>query len=434
MKQLKTPKGTRDYTHPETETRRGAIDKIVAVFRKHGAVEIETPVLELRDLLLDRYGDDTKLIYNLEDQQGELCSLRYDLTVPFARLLGMKNIQKIKRFQIGKVYRRDQPAMTKGRHREFYQCDFDIAGSHPEMAADAECLAALCSVLDALGVGRYTVVVGHRLVLDGVLEVCNVPAGKKKTVLSSIDKIEKQGWECVLDELTREKGIDRSVASAIRTVMETGTGLCSVKDNQVLMENETIKKGVAQMERLFSYVDAFGRLGSVVFDIKLARGLDYYTGLIFEAVLEDKSVGSIAGGGRYDELVGQLSGKGPVPCVGFSVGIERIFAMLKEEGTENNTVAVIGVGKEEETLGWAMRVAALLWRRNIGARLDLGRRFLDQIQRCEREDTRVAVIVGKKETAEKTVLVKSVKEKDDRGRPVPEAEIVVAVEALLRTA
>jgi histidyl-tRNA synthetase len=150
--------------------RRMAKDIIASIFKRHGAVEIDTPVFELKEVLMGKYGEDSKLIYDLQDQGGEKCSLRYDLTVPFARFMGMNtDIKKIKRFHIGKVYRRDQPAVTRGRMREFYQWDFDIAGSYDTMFPDAEVLSIMQEILEELGVNQYLVKVNHRKLLEAVI-------------------------------------------------------------------------------------------------------------------------------------------------------------------------------------------------------------------------------------------------------------------------
>jgi len=184
---------------------------ITDVFKRHGAVTIDTlvvrsvqrttypnadttpsPVFELREILAGKYGEDSKLIYDLKDQGGEICSLRYDLTVPFARWLAMNNIQTIKRYHIAKVYRRDQPAMTKGRMREFYQCDFDIAGIYDPMLPDAEIIRIVCEIFEGLGwQGKYTIKINHRKILDGIFAVCGVPADKTRAISSAVDKLDK---------------------------------------------------------------------------------------------------------------------------------------------------------------------------------------------------------------------------------------------------
>ncbi len=151
------------------------------------------PVFELREILAGKYGEDSKLIYDLADQGGEICSLRYDLTVPFARFLAMNtNIQNIKRYHIAKVYRRDQPAVAKGRMREFYQCDFDIAGAYDPMIPDAEILKITCEIFKALGwQGNFTIKINHRKILDGIFEVCGVPTDKLRMISSAVDKLDK---------------------------------------------------------------------------------------------------------------------------------------------------------------------------------------------------------------------------------------------------
>jgi histidyl-tRNA synthetase len=165
---------------------------VTDVFKRHGATTLDTPVFELKDILSGKYGEDSKLIYDLQDQGGELCSLRYDLTVPLARWLAMNpSVQSFKRYQIAKVYRRDQPAMTKGRMREFYQCDFDIAGSYDAMIPDAEVLKIATDVFDSLGWESYTIKINHRKVLDGIFKAAGVPEDLIRPISSAVDKLDK---------------------------------------------------------------------------------------------------------------------------------------------------------------------------------------------------------------------------------------------------
>ena len=344
---------------------------ITEVFKRHGAVTIDTPVFELKDILSGKYGEDSKLIYDLADQGGEICSLRYDLTVPFARWLAMnRDVQSIKRYHIAKVYRRDQPAMKKGRMREFYQCDFDIAGTYDPMLPDAEIVRIANEIFEGLGwKGRYTIKINHRKVLDGIFQVCGVPEEKIRPISSAVDKLDKMPWEDVKKEMTEDKGLAEEAADKIgEYVVQKGQRdlLAKLMADQGLMVNESMKAGLADMELLFNYLEAFDALDNVSFDLSLARGLDYYTGIIWEVVTEgsapladtsaataappkpskkpakagadfdeDRSedpsvgVGSVAAGGRYDNLVGMFSGKGQIPCVGISFGVDRIFSITK---------------------------------------------------------------------------------------------------------
>lgn len=381
--ELKTPKGTKDWQGTDVVIRDQIFDAITSTFKKHGAVTIDTPVFELKEILAGKYGEDSKLIYDLKDQGGEICSLRYDLTVPFARWLAMnRDIQTIKRYHVAKVYRRDQPAMTKGRMREFYQCDLDIAGSYDPMLPDAEIVRVVCEVFEALGWnGRYTIKLNHRKILDGLFEVCGVPADKIRTISSAVDKLDKLPWADVKKEMVEEKGLAEDVADRIGnyvTLKGQRDLLQKLQADENLAKNESMKAGLADMELLFEYLEAFDALEPVSFDLSLARGLDYYTGVIYEVVTEgsagqlvptsvagagppkptkkpakggaaedeDRSndpsvgVGSVAAGGRYDNLVGMFSGKNQIPCVGISFGVDRIFSITKARMAAQNSEAV----------------------------------------------------------------------------------------------
>lgn len=328
-------------------------------------------MFELKEVLTGKYGEDSKLIYDLADQGGELCSLRYDLTVPFARWLAMNpDIQSIKRYHIAKVYRRDQPAMTKGRMREFYQCDFDIAGVYDPMLPDAEIMRITTEILNSLDIGKYTIKINHRKILDGLFAVCGVPADKIRSISSAVDKLDKMPWEDVRKEMTDEKGLDGAIADRIgQYVLKKGGRelLSELRNTPELAANTDFVKGLDDMDLLYDYLEIMDVVPYMSFDLSLARGLDYYTGVIYEVVTEhsapkvqkkaqregdakkknedpeaDRSnddtigVGSIAAGGRYDELVGMFSpsGKGKLPCVGISFGVERIFSITKARMTE----------------------------------------------------------------------------------------------------
>lgn len=377
---LKTPKGTKDWAGSDVLLRDRIFSTISDVFKRHGATSLDTPVFELREILAGKYGEDSKLIYDLQDQGGEICSLRYDLTVPFARWLAMNpDTRSIKRYHIAKVYRRDQPAMTKGRMREFYQCDFDIAGANFDpMVPDAEVLRITTEVFEELGwKGTYTIKVNHRKILDGVFEVCGVPQDKIRTISSAVDKLDKSPWADVRKEMVEEKGLDGSIADKIETYVVRKGGrelLNSLLSDTNLLANESAKTGLQEMELLMDYLDAFDVLDKIYFDMSLARGLDYYTGVIYEVVTEgsapstatssseaqslqrsgkketkakvdgeeDRSndpsvgVGSVAAGGRYDNLVGMFSPRAQIPCVGISFGVDRIFSITKARMEREN--------------------------------------------------------------------------------------------------
>lgn len=197
--------GTHDFTPEQMAIRERAFSIIVGVFEHHGTVALDTPVFELRETLMGKYGEDSKLIYDLADQGGEICSLRYDLTVPFARYLAMHGISNLKRYHVARVYRRDNP--SKGRYHKFYQCDFDIARQYSPMVPDFEVMKVLTELLDELNIGHYEVKLNHRKLLDGMLDICGVPQSKFRSICSAIDKMDKQPWEQVRKEMVEEKGL-----------------------------------------------------------------------------------------------------------------------------------------------------------------------------------------------------------------------------------
>ena len=380
----KLPKGTRDMAPDQMAIRRWAFGVITAVFERHGAVSIDTPVFELRETLTGKYGEESKLIYDLADQGGEALSLRYDLTVPFARYAALHGVNSIKRYQVGKVYRRDQPAASKGRFREFFQCDFDVAGSGAPLVPDAEVLAVLVEVLAGLGLGPFTVKLNHRGLLDAGLRAAGVPASKFTTVCSSVDKLDKEPWEGVRAELVGRKGLAPDVADAVGAfVSQKGAtaGLVAALQASPLGSDAGAASALADLALLDAHLSALAvPAGSIVLDMSLARGLDYYTGVIFEAVLEGPSaVGSIAAGGRYDGLVGMFSGA-DVPAVGVSIGIERVFALVEARTRAEAAALAGGAGRvrEAETAALVtsagkgmqparMALAARLWAAGVPA-------------------------------------------------------------------
>lgn len=412
----KIPKGTRDFGKEQMAIREHAFSIITGVFKRHGAVSLDTPVFELRETLMGKYGEDSKLIYDLADQGGELCSLRYDLTVPFARYLAMNNINSLKRYQIAKVYRRDNP--SKGRYREFYQCDLDVAGQYEVMEADFEVLKVLTELLDELSIGDYEIKLNHRKLLDGMLEICGVSSEKFRTVCSSIDKLDKQSFEQVKKELVKEKGVAVEIAEKIGTLVKKRGPpleiLSELKDRgSPFLGNSSSVLALNELEILFNALGKSKCLEKIVFDLSLARGLDYYTGVIFEAVFKGSTqVGSIAAGGRYDNLVGMFSGK-QVPAVGVSLGIERVFTIMEQLGKEKNKVVratetqvlVAILGKD---LLLAAELVSELWNAKVKAEFALNKRVRSHIDRAVESGIPWVVFVGESELNSGIVKLKNI--------------------------
>jgi len=373
----KVAKGTRDYLPKQMAIRDKAFKIIRRVFQRHGAVEIDTPIFELKETLTGKYGEDSKLIYDLADQGGELLALRYDLTVPFARFLAVNSVGNIRRFHIGKVYRRDQPALSKGRYREFYQCDFDIAGVYGRMVPDSECLTVACEILDALPIGDFGIKLNHRRLLDAILDICGVPSDKFRTICSAVDKLDKEPWSEVRREMVEDKGLKGDVADRIgEFVVLKGKPwemYKSLMDGKKFGNHKGAMDAMEDLRICFEYLEAMDKLKFISFDLSLARGLDYYTGIIYEAVCMNGNtqVGSIGGGGRYDNLVSMFQEAGKVtPCVGVSVGIERVFTLMEErlsQEEQGTNVSVLVATAGENLLRERMKLAKVLWDANISA-------------------------------------------------------------------
>ncbi|CAH1108973.1 unnamed protein product [Psylliodes chrysocephalus] len=424
---LKTPKGTRDFAPDQMALRLNVVDKIVSVFKKHGAVTIDTPVFELKEVLTGKYGEDSKLIYDLKDQGGEILSLRYDLTVPFARYLAMNKITNIKRYHIAKVYRRDNPSITKGRYREFYQCDFDIAGAYDPMIPDAECVKIVYEILSTLNMTPFVIKLNHRKLLDGILEVCGVPLDSIRATCSAIDKLDKSPWEEVRKEMIEEKNLSSESADKIGEYVRLNGKMDLVDKlmaDEVLNKNKNALEGLEAMQVLLKYCELYDTSDKIIFDLSLARGLDYYTGVIYEAVLQkdelakdEISVGSVAGGGRYDSLVGMFDPKNKqVPCVGVSIGVERLFAIMEAKQASSNikqrtTEIEIYVATAQKNLfEERMKLCNELW--NYGFKVEhsykKNPKLLAQLQHCEDNGIPFALILGESEIKNGIVKLRDV--------------------------
>lgn len=443
----KIPKGTRDFMPEQMAIREKAFAKIVAVFKRHGAVCIDTPVFELRETLMGKYGEDSKLIYDLADQGGEILSLRYDLTVPFARYVALHNAGNIKRYHIARVYRRDNPAMNRGRFREFFQCDFDIAGSYATMVPDAEVLKVIVEILSDLEIGDFVIKLNHRKLLDACMEIAGVPAQKFRTICSAIDKLDKSPWSEVKLEMTEQKGLPDAVADRVGEFVQfqgKPFELLEVLEgsSSPFAGHESSSATFHELRLLFNYLNAMGALDRIHFDLSLARGLDYYTGVIYEAVFCGESqVGSIAAGGRYDNLVGMFSGK-DVPAVGVSLGIERVFAIKEEqerrkaqtEGTKvrSNETEVLVASVGSGLLTERMKIAGELWEAGIKAEFGFkpNPKMGDQLNFCLDNYIPFMVLVGETELQDGVIKIKNLSEREES--TVPRNEMVAALRQLLR--
>jgi histidyl-tRNA synthetase len=450
-RKAKIPKGTRDYMPEQMEVREAAFNTIRSVFKRHGAVEIDTPVFELRETLMGKYGDEGgKLVYDLADQGGELLSLRYDLTVPFARFLALSGIERIKRYHMARVYRRDNPAMNKGRYREFYQCDFDIAGTYAPMMPDAEVLSVASEILCSLPIGPFTIKLNHRGLLDAVLDICGVPASKFRPICSAIDKLDKEPWSAVREEMIVDKGLSPETADKIGVMVQLSGKpeelYARLMSDNVFGEHKGAAAALADLALLFKYMKAMCSLGSITFDLSLARGLDYYTGVIYEAVLLDPTVGvgSIAAGGRYDNLVGMF-GASVVPCVGVSIGVERVFTIMEARAAAENgglkrtpvnvLVASIPSARFDMNLE-RMAVCADLWAAGVSAEMVFAQdpKLQKQVTAAAESDVPFMVVLGEDELDKGEVQLKDMRARTAKMVPKGQALVKEVKAALVAAA
>lgn len=340
--EYKVPKGTRDLNPQEVELRQYIVSICEDTFKLCDAQPTDTPMFELKSILMEKCGEDAnKEIYELKTKRERLdddqvdqcqvdhdqtdkpekCALRYDQTVPFSRYIRTNGVVKMRRYQIGKVFRRDQPNMKSARYREFTQCDFDILGDDQEKEiADAECISVLNRILQKLELPKgYTIRVNNRDILRSIFEHCQVPEELFQTICSSIDKLDKKGWDYVFNEMTTEKKLPVDIAKKLKTTLIAAKKVTFATLNTCEYLSESLVK---YMKKFAQCLDIFKCDKFVKLDFALARGLDYYTGLIFEVELKNAKVGSVAAGGRYDTLCNGID------CVGFALGIDRIMTQV----------------------------------------------------------------------------------------------------------
>ena len=437
--------GMRDHLPRAAGIRRAAVRRIESSFAVHGFQPLETPAMERLPTLLGKYGEEgDRLIYRVLHRGKRLeralaretvepsdlaeFGLRYDLTVPLARVAAEYRAELppvFRRYQIQPVWRADRA--QRGRFREFTQCDADIVGS-ASLLADAETLVLLHHTLSALGFRDFTVLLNHREVLRGLIEAAGIEAGDESSTLVTLDKLDKIGRGRVEAELARAAGVGPERARRLLELVPDGGGDASPRDLLAAVAAE-LPPGPAQdaAARIGTLLDALdGGLGedaaAVRFAPSLARGLSYYTGPIFEVVAAG-GAGSLAGGGRYDGLIGMF-GKRATPAVGFSLGMERILMLLAEQEGASGRAApqavlcpLAGVGP-----GPTLAVARAL--RAGGVRLEIqvdSLRLGKQLARAAGSGARFAVLLGPDEAAEGQCAVRDLTTREQRTVPVAEA-------------
>ncbi|MBW3663951.1 MAG: histidine--tRNA ligase [Actinobacteria bacterium] len=421
--------GTRDHLPPEVARRERVFALIREVFERHGFAPIDTPAFERLEVLTGKYGEEgDQLIFKIlrRGEHGETgeadLALRYDLTVPLARYIAAHPElgTPFKRYHLGTVWRADRPG--HGRFREFTQCDADTVGAD-SLVADAETLLTLDAALTALGLDGYTFELNSRPALRGLIEAYAIPPELEQSALVAIDKLDKVGPEGVATELA-ERGVSEQAAARFRADLEADDAADRVRER--LGRTERGSAGLGEVDTVIELVDGHLQRGQVAFAPYLARGLDYYTGPIFE--IRHAGLGSsIGSGGRYDGLLGMFSGR-EIPATGGSLGVERILLLLGEADVSESAPDVVVTVMDDSLRGDAIALATRL--RRAGVRADLfvdSARMKKQLRYADRRGARFVIVRGADEVAAGTVGVKDLRSGEQVDVPVEALEERVQV-------
>jgi histidyl-tRNA synthetase len=419
----RVPRGMRDILPEQMIRRQYVIDIIRAVFEEFGFEPLQTPAIELSETLLGKYGPDAeKLIYQASHRGGkEELSLRYDLSVPLCRVVAMYHDlpKPFKRYQIAPVWRAERP--QKGRYREFFQCDADTVGS-ASMLADAETLNVIYEILTRLNFNKFVMNVNNRKIITGIGQFSGVPGELLAGLYRSIDKLEKIGLDGVREEL-RANRIPGDVIGRLLDLLqiegENKAVLAALRDK--LGAYPAALEGIAELEEIIRYLEALD-IPAGYYKIKFAmvRGLEYYTGPIYETTIEEPRMPSITGGGRYDELVGMFAGRGAVAATGTSIGIERIIDAMEELGMfppdVGKTVAqALMTVFDRGLLDESLKMANALRRNGLKTELYFENDPLgDQIRYALKKGIPYVVILGPDELAAGRVTVRNTLRKEQQ--------------------
>lgn len=441
------PQGTRDFGPDVVRKRNYIFDTIRNVFELYGFQPLETPAMENLETLMGKYGEEgDKLIFKIlnngldnstkEKQvredfekvlQGKNVSgiteraLKYDLTIPFARYVAMNHNKltfPFKRYQIQPVWRADRP--QKGRYREFYQCDADVVGSN-SLLNEVELAMIYCQVFEKLNI-NIELKINSRKILAALAEQCG-GINKLTDITIAIDKLDKIGLEKVKEELSQKALNNKQIAVIEKYLSLSGSNTEKINQIKSLLGNsETGKKGIEEIEYLTSSSLTTIHHSSLTIDFTLARGLNYYTGIIFEVKAKNVQMGSIGGGGRYDDLTG-LFGVPNIPGVGISFGVDRIYDVMEElklfpeEVYTGTQVLFFNLGEEESKN--AFSVMQQLRNKNIRCELYHEQaKFDKQFKYAEKKNIPYAIIIGSKEVEEKTCEIKDIRSGEQQTIPI----------------
>ena len=432
----RTLKGFRDYPPPLMIPREGLLEKARKVYRSYGFAPIDTPALEYAEILLGKGGDESdRLVYRFKDHGDRDVALRFDLTVPFARFAAQHIGQlgtPFKRYHMGPVWRGENT--SHGRYREFWQCDFDTIGTTSN-ASDAETLLVIHDLMLELGFERFNIRVNNRMVLNGLLEELGL-SQHATALLRSLDKLDKIGPEKVAAEMVDTTGVEVKKAEQVLALAGTKG------DNKEVLNrlksdfggNELAKEGIDRLNQLLDIALTAGVPDErIKIDVAIARGLDYYTGTIYETVLLDKlDIGSVCSGGRYDNLAG-LYTKQTLPGVGASLGLDRLIAAMEELEMlpkASTPAEVLVIQFAQQYLGEYQKLARQLRAEGIGTEVyPEAAKMKKQLKYAEQRGFRVAIVAGTAEFDKDVWNVRNLESREEVA--VPTAEVGTKVKEIL---
>ena len=396
------PKGTRDFLPEEMFKRRKVFEKIRKVFEGYGYGEVCTPAFEDFDLLSKKSGPDIeKEIYVFTDKSGRKLGLRFDPTLPICRIVASDSslTKPIKFYYITNMWRYDQPG--KGRWREFWQAGVELIGSSkPE--ADAEILAITYDSLKAIGIKKFYIRINSRKIVESLIKKAGIPENKKLNVFRAIDKLEKIGEKEVKKELEKYKISEKSIEKLLE-----------------LIKSGKAEEEMKELKEIKSLAEKMG-VENIKIDFSIVRGIDYYTGFVFETFVEGgEDLGSIAGGGRYDTLIGLYGGQ-KLPATGLGIGIDRLIEIVEEEKKYYPAYVYIAV-VDDNAKERAIEIAQILRKNSIRADIDLmGRNLTKQLEYADSLGIPYVLIIGRKELETKKFKLKDMKNKTERELTIEE--------------
>lgn len=424
------PKGTRDFLPQQMKQRLEVMKVIREVYEKHGFLPIETPAIENIETLMGKYGEEgDQLLFKILMRGAKAASgqcdlgLRYDLTVPLSRFVAMhqNDIGRVfKRYQMQPVFRADRPG--RGRFREFYQCDIDMIGA-PAPVPEIELLHAVSDVFKALKFDKLVIHINDRRILRAMIAVSGIDASLETTAITAIDKLDKIGADGVLKELA-QRGISAESAEKLLSFLECDGNNASTlaKMEGLFVDCEEAQQAIRELRIIVEASSSFDDGVAVRVSPELARGLNYYTGAIFEIQAEGLS-SSIAGGGRYDRLIGMFSGR-DIPAVGISLGFERICVIMEERGMFQNvesSVDVVAAPASLSALNAAVRFSSLV--RNLGYSAEVYPGFdklAKQFKYANERRTKFVAVFGEDELAQNAVSIKNMETGEQKTMPFEE--------------